>query len=147
MTHGSNILAEGFLGTLENVFVSGSIGNGSGPQDGIIAQNRAQSMKNVVFDVDITDEATRSLLGIWVSGETNEALHAGVVENFFAITNATGDAAYTWAGDANNEITLYADVATCLETEDFADFDSSVWELKADGVYFGGNKIIDIANA
>lgn len=146
--YSSTILGGGwFLGTLENVFVSGSIGNGSSPQDGIIAQNRAQSMKNVVFDVDIADEATRSLLGIWVSGETNEALHAGVVENFFAITNATGDAAYTWAGDANNEITLYADVATCLETEDFADFDSSVWELKADGVYFGGNKIIDIANA
>ena len=141
-TNNSVILGGGwFLGTLENVFVSGTIGDGS-HQDGVFSQNRAKLMKNVVFDVELRSGAAGPLLGIWVPGETADALNSGVVENFFAITAASGSNAYSWAGEANTEIKLYADAEKCLAAEDFSGFDS-VWEVKADGVYFGGNKVID----
>ena len=134
-----------FLGTLENVYISGKLEKCSYSQPGVCPQFRAKSMKNVVFDVEkASDDANNVLLGIWVTGNyDNGEMASTALENVIVISSV-GEAAISWAGSgAKPTYSLYTDAASCLAQEDFSKFDSSVWEKKADGVYFNGKKVIE----
>ena len=64
-------------------------------------------------------------------------------ENVIIITSV-GESAIVWDGTKEKPAySLYTDAASCLAKEDFSKFDSSVWEKKADGVYFNGKKVIE----
>lgn len=102
-------------------------------------------MKNVVFDIEkASDDANNILLGIWVMGNyDNGEMASTALENVIVISSV-GEAAISWAGSgAKPTYSLYTDAASCLAKEDFSKFDSSVWEKKADGVYFNGKKVIE----
>ena len=134
-----------FTGTLENVYISGKLEKCSYTQPGVCPQFRAKSMKNVVFDIEkASDDANNILLGIWVMGNyDNGEMASTALENVIVISSV-GEAAISWAGNgAKPTYSLYTDAASCLAKEDFSKFDSSVWEKKADGVYFNGKKVIE----
>lgn len=135
-----------FQGSMENVYVSGVLEKCSSAQPGVFAQNRAKSMKNVIFNVEKAEEdASDVLMGLWVMGNfANGEMIDTALENVIMISSV-GDKSIGWAGTSDRPTyDLYTSEADFIATEDLKDFDSSVWEIKADGVYFGNNKVLDI---
>ena len=147
VSHGSNILAQWFYGTLENVYVSGSVGTGRWSYSGVVSQMRAQSVKDCLFDIELRAEATAandSALGIWVTAE-NDADRIKAAEDIVLIYTGAEGKQMQWLGDATITISTYANDAECYAGIDISKFDSSYWRKEADGIYFGDEKVVNMA--
>ena len=147
VSHGSNILAQKFYGTLENVYVSGSVGTGRWSYSGVVSQMRAQSVKDCLFDIELRAEATAandSALGIWVTAE-NDADRIKAAEDIVLIYTGAEGKQMQWLGDATITISTYADNAECYAGIDISKFDSAYWKKEADGIYFGDEKVVNMA--
>ncbi|HIZ10144.1 MAG TPA: Ig-like domain-containing protein [Candidatus Borkfalkia avicola] len=140
----SVIISFWFNGTMENVFVSGTVGRGPWNFSGVVGRWQAATVNNCIFDVEqssytYTENASMTSTLGYVSGSS-------VWTDVIIITSSNEVYCPSDDGTKNNtapsNATLYTTGALASRAEDLANFSSRYWSKNADGAFLFGDEVV-----
>mgnify|MGYP001622936386 CR=1 FL=1 len=140
VSHGSNILGEIITGTLMNIYVSGSVGNGRWSYSGVVNQMRAVNIQGCIFNIETRADVNPnndSAFGMWVTSDSR--YNIGQTSGINLITSSEQE--MLWFKDDIDSIGHFKDEKSCYDGIDMSVY-YEFWEKKSDGIYFHGKKVV-----
>lgn len=144
---GSNALCDFLTGTLENVYMSCSLGVTGYWYTGIFYESKGATIKDCVFEVTLRDnvKAADSVLGMVRTNTWEDVLVITASNKIMANNGGTGTE--STSPDAEN-CRIYATETAACSGEDLSGFDSTIWSKDGSGnILFNGDIVVTAASA